>query len=233
MRLSTASLETRLQYAWTDGGLLRQALTHRSYSAQNNERLEFLGDGVLNCVVGLMLYQRFPELPEGRLSRLRANLVNQETLHSIALELELGSHLRLGEGEMRSGGAQRPSILADALESLLGAALLDGGFEAARGIVERLFSGRVSAINPAVQGKDAKTRLQEWLQPRRHGLPIYTLRDTSGQAHAQTFHVQCRIDALDIVTQGAGPSRKAAEQQAAEAALARLERQGGGKAGAA
>ncbi|MEW6676491.1 MAG: ribonuclease III [Pseudomonadota bacterium] len=231
--MSTASLETRLQYAWTDGGLLRQALTHRSYSAQNNERLEFLGDGVLNCVVGLMLYQRFPELPEGRLSRLRANLVNQETLHSIALELELGSHLRLGEGEMRSGGAQRPSILADALESLLGAALLDGGFEAARGIVERLFSGRVSAINPAVQGKDAKTRLQEWLQPRRHGLPIYTLRDTSGQAHAQTFHVQCRIDALDIVTQGAGPSRKAAEQQAAEAALARLERQGGGKAGAA
>jgi ribonuclease III len=233
MRLSTAPLETRLQYAWTDGGLLRQALTHRSYSAQNNERLEFLGDGVLNCVVGLMLYQRFPDLPEGRLSRLRANLVNQETLHSIAQELDLGAYLRLGEGEMRSGGAQRPSILADAVESILGAALLDGGFETARGMVERLFSGRVSAINPAVQGKDAKTRLQEWLQPRRHGLPTYTLRDTSGQAHAQTFHVQCRIDALDIVTQGAGPSRKAAEQQAAEAALARLEKQGGGKAGGA
>ncbi|HNQ04134.1 MAG TPA: ribonuclease III [Thiobacillaceae bacterium] len=218
-----AGLERRLGHAWSDRGLLLQALTHRSHSVRNNERLEFLGDGVLNCVVGLMLFQRFPELPEGRLSRLRANLVNQDSLHGVALELELGRYLRLGEGEMRSGGAQRPSILADALESLLGAALLDAGFDAARAMVERLFGPMVAGIDPAAQGKDAKTRLQEWLQPRRHGLPSYSLLDTTGQAHAQTFHVECRIDALDVVTHGQGGSRKAAEQQAAAAALAILE----------
>lgn len=224
MPLSTAKLEQQLGHIWTNRGLLLQALTHRSHGAQNNERLEFLGDGVLNCVVGLMLYRQFPDLPEGRLSRLRANLVNQDSLHAIALELNLGRHLRLGEGEMRSGGAQRPSILADALESLLGAAMLDAGFKAAEGIVEHLFGPKVLAINPTAQGKDAKTRLQEWLQPRRHGLPTYTLRDTGGQAHAQTFHVECRIDALGVVTRGEGGSRKAAEQQAAAAALAILEK---------
>lgn len=224
MPVDTRRLEGRLGYIWANRDLLLQALTHRSYGAHNNERLEFLGDGVLNCVVGHMLYQRFPELPEGRLSRLRANLVNQDSLHAVALELELGRHLRLGEGELRSGGAQRPSILADALESLLGAAMLDTDFEAARGIVQRLFDPKVDAIDPAAQGKDAKTRLQEWLQPRRHGLPTYTLRDTTGQAHVQTFHVECRIDNLGIATQGQGGSRKAAEQQAAEAALAQLEK---------
>jgi ribonuclease-3 len=226
MTAGTAKLEQQLGHTWNRRTLLLQALTHRSYGAQNNERLEFLGDGVLNCVVGLMLYRRFPELPEGRLSRLRANLVNQDALHAIALELGLGQHLRLGEGELRSGGDQRPSILADALESLLGAALLDAGFDAAQAMVERLFDPRVTAINPAAQGKDAKTRLQEWLQPRRHGLPTYTLQDTSGQAHAQTFHVECRIDALGVATLGQGASRKAAEQQAASAALALLEGQG-------
>lgn len=224
MPVDTRPLEDRLGYVWTKRDLLLQALTHRSYGAHNNERLEFLGDGVLNCVVGHMLYQRFPDLPEGRLSRLRANLVNQDSLHAVALELELGRHLRLGEGELRSGGAQRPSILADALESLLGAAMLDTDFEAARSIVQRLFGPKVAAINPAAQGKDAKTRLQEWLQPRRHGLPTYTLQDTTGQAHVQTFHVECRIDNLGITTRGQGGSRKAAEQQAAEAALAQLEK---------
>jgi len=224
MPAGTAKLEQQLGHVWTRRDLLLQALTHRSYGAQNNERLEFLGDGVLNCVVGLMLYQRFPDLPEGRLSRLRANLVNQDSLHAVALELDLGRYLRLGEGEMRSGGAQRPSILADALESLLGAAWLDAGFEAAQAMVERLLGPRVGAINPSTQGKDAKTRLQEWLQPRRHGLPIYTLLHTSGQAHAQTFHVECRIDPLGLVTRGQGGSRKAAEQQAAAAALAILEK---------
>lgn len=224
MPASTAKLEKRLGHTWNNRDLLLQALTHRSFSARNNERLEFLGDGVLNCLVGLMLYRQFPDLPEGRLSRLRANLVNQDALHAIAMELDLGRHLRLGEGELRSGGAQRPSILADALESLLGAALLDAGFDAARGIVEHLFGSRVASINPAAQGKDAKTRLQEWLQPRRHGLPTYTLQDTSGQAHAQIFHVECRIDALGVVTQGEGASRKTAEQQAASAALALLEK---------
>lgn len=226
MSASRLRLETRLGHTWSDRALLTQALTHRSFGASNNERLEFLGDGVLNCVVGLMLYQRFPDLPEGRLSRLRANLVNQEALHDIARDLELGRYLRLGEGEMKSGGAGRPSILADALESLFGSAMLDGGFEVARGMIEQLFGERIGAINPAVQGKDAKTRLQEWLQSRHHVLPRYTLRDTTGQAHAQTFHVECHIAALKITTMGRGCNRKAAEQVAAEAALALLEGQG-------
>jgi len=136
MAEACSRLEARLGHTWRRRELLTQALTHRSFGAHNNERLEFLGDGVLNCVIGLMLYQRFPDQPEGRLSRLRANLVNQDSLHEIALELELGRHLRLGEGELKSGGAQRPSILADALESLLGAAILDAGFDVASGIVE-------------------------------------------------------------------------------------------------
>lgn len=224
MAADTSRLESRLGHSWSRRELLTQALTHRSYGADNYERLEFLGDGVLNCVVGLMLYQRFPDLPEGRLSRLRANLVNQDSLHEIAQTLELGHFLRLGEGELKSGGAQRPSILADALESLFGAALLDRDFDTAQGIIERLFAAKVNAINPAMQGKDAKTRLQEWLQPRRHGLPSYSLVQAAGQAHAQTFHVECRIDALDLVTHGQGPSRKAAEQMAAEAALSQLEK---------
>jgi ribonuclease-3 len=228
MAVSTAPLEARLGHIWQQRELLTQALTHRSFSARNNERLEFLGDGVLNCVIGLMLYQRFPEQPEGRLSRLRANLVNQDSLHEIALELALGKHLRLGEGELKSGGAQRPSILADALESLLGAALLDAGFDTASSIVERLFEARVNAINPTHQGKDAKTRLQEWLQPRRLGLPDYVLTQTAGQAHAQVFHVECRIslgaNLGKMVTSGHGPNRKTAEQMAAEAALIELEK---------
>jgi ribonuclease-3 len=228
MSAASAQLEARLGHSWRQRELLNQALTHRSFSARNNERLEFLGDGVLNCVIGLMLYQRFPEQPEGRLSRLRANLVNQDSLHDIALELELGRHLRLGEGELKSGGAQRPSILADALESLLGAAMLDAGFDVASGIVERLFDAKVSAIDPAHQGKDAKTRLQEWLQPRRLGLPEYALTQTAGQAHAQMFHVECRISfgasTRKLITHGHGPNRKTAEQMAAEAALIELEK---------
>ncbi len=223
MPSGSGQLETRLGHIWRNRELLSQALTHRSFGARNYERLEFLGDGVLNCVVGLMLYQRFPELPEGRLSRLRANLVNQDSLHEIALQLGLGHHLRLGEGELKSGGAQRPSILADALESLLGSAMLDAGFEVTQAMIERLFDAKITAINPNQQGKDAKTRLQEWLQPRRMGLPNYSLVETAGQAHAQTFHVECRIDALKLITHGRGPSRKAAEQMAADAALAALE----------
>ncbi len=223
MPAACQSLETHLGHTWRERHLLTQALTHRSHGADNNERLEYLGDGVLNCVVGLMLYQHFPDLPEGRLSRLRANLVNQDSLHEIARELDLGRYLRLGEGELKSGGASRPSILADALESLFGAAFLDGGFEAARAMIEGLFSERINAINPTVQGKDAKTRLQEWLQSRHHGLPRYTLIDTSGQAHAQTFHVECHIAALKITTMGQGCNRKTAEQVAATAAMAQLE----------
>ncbi len=227
MTLETAApglqrLQARLGYRYARPELLQQALTHRSYSAQHNERLEFLGDGVLNCVVGHLLYTRFPQLPEGRLSRLRANLVNQQSLHEIALAIGLGEHLRLGEGEVKSGGRERPSILADALEALFGAAFLDGGYAAAEHVIAGLFADKIAGIDPSVQGKDAKTRLQEWLQSRRHGLPSYQLLGVSGQAHAQTFTVECRIDALGLATEGSGNSRKAAEQAAAQAALERL-----------
>ncbi len=218
-----ATLEARLGYCFTRPELLQQALTHRSHSAQHNERLEFLGDGVLNCVVGHLLYARFPQLPEGRLSRLRANLVNQQSLHEVALKLRLGDHLRLGEGEVKSGGRERPSILADALEAIFGAAFLDGGFEAAHGLIAGLFEDRIAAIDPSLQGKDAKTGLQEWLQSRRHALPEYRLLGVTGQAHAQTFEVECHIAALDLATRGRGNSRKTAEQQAAQAALDRLQ----------
>lgn len=213
-----------LGHVFSHPDLLDQALTHRSYSVHNNERLEFLGDGVLNCVVGALLYERFPNLKEGQLSRIRANLVNQQPLFEIAQELSLGRYLRLGEGELKSGGASRPSILADAVESLLGAVFLDAGFEAARDVVVRLFTSRLNEVDPATHGKDAKTLLQEWLQSRKHGLPNYELLATSGQAHAQTFRVACRIAALGIAGEGTGPSRKAAEQAAATAAYRQLAR---------
>lgn len=216
-------LQERLGYRFQSPQLLIDALTHRSFTASNNERLEFLGDGVLNLCIGLLLYERFPQIKEGRLSRLRANLVSQQPLFEIASDLRLGELLRLGEGEMRSGGTGRPSILADALESVFGAVLLDGGFEAARGVISRLFATRLAVIDPEQQGKDAKTRLQEWLQGRRLSLPVYTLRDTQGQAHAQTFVVECCVDALSVRTEGQGASRKAAEQAAAEAACAAVE----------
>lgn len=216
------TLETRLGYSFGRASLLTQALTHRSYSAANNERLEFLGDSILNCLVGAMLYERFPQLQEGQLSRMRANLVNQQPLYEIARDLGLGHRLRLGEGEQKSGGAERPSILADALESVLGAIYLDGGFAAAKAVVAKLFDGRIEMVDPDTQGKDAKTLLQEWLQSRRHGLPSYELLGTSGQAHAQTFRIACRIDVLKLVTEGEGASRKAAEQAAAQAAYGKL-----------
>lgn len=216
-------LQARLGYTFRQPDLLVRALTHRSFTAANNERLEFLGDGVVNLCVGLLLYRRFDNLQEGRLSRLRANLVNQQPLFEIARELQLGGLMRLGEGEARSGGAERPSILADALESLLGAIFLDGGFDAVLPVAERLFEARLATINPDEQGKDAKTRLQEWLQGRRLGLPVYTLLGTEGQAHAQTFRVACEIGPLGVRTEGGGASRKAAEQAAAAAACAAVE----------
>lgn len=216
-------IQARLGYRFRRPELFDQALTHRSFGASNNERLEFLGDGILNCIVGLMLYERFPELREGQLSRLRANLVNQQPLFEIARELDLGWHLRLGEGEQKSGGASRPSILADGLESILGAVLLDGGFDAARELVGRLFASRLDEIDPEAQGKDAKTQLQEWLQSRRRGLPSYNLIEVSGQAHAQSFRVECRIDVLGLRSTGEGRSRKAAEQAAAASALRQLQ----------
>ncbi|MBY0269577.1 MAG: ribonuclease III [Burkholderiales bacterium] len=203
-----------------DPGLLRRALTHRSCGADHNERLEFLGDSVVNCIIALELYERFPGLSEGELSRLRANLVNQQSLLGIAQHLNIGNHLLLGEGELKSGGAQRPSILADSVEAILGAVLLDGGFAAAQGVVRRLFAGSLAAINPNVSGKDAKTMLQEFTQGQGIALPVYTLLGTQGHAHAQTFRVQCTIDELKIRTEGQGASRRAAEQDAAGKACA-------------
>lgn len=210
----------KLGYRFNDQDLLQRALTHRSHNAAHNERLEYLGDSVVNCIVALELYSRFPELSEGELSRLRANLVNQKSLHRIALQLELGGQLLLGEGEIRSGGAQRPSILADAVEAAVGATLLDGGFDAARAVVRKLFAGSIAAIDPDASGKDAKTLLQELVQGKGLALPAYTLLSTRGHAHAQTFHVQCMVQDLGISTEGQGSSRRAAEQDAAQKAHA-------------
>ncbi len=207
-------------HQFLDPELLRRALTHRSYGATHNERLEYLGDSVVNCVVALELYARFPELSEGDLSRLRANLVNQPALHRIALSLDLGRHLRLGEGELKSGGAERPSILADAVEAIVGAAMLDGGFTVARDVVRRLFGDSLAAVDPSASGKDAKTLLQELLQGKGMALPSYVVRGTLGQAHAQTFQVQCIVADLDISTDGEGSNRRAAEQDAARKAYA-------------
>lgn len=219
----TKRLESAIGYSFSNPSLLKTALTHRSHSTLHNERFEFIGDSILNAVIAKQLFDRFPELPEGDLSRLRANLVRQDSLHQLSLSLSLGGYLRLGEGEMKSGGAQRPSILADALEALFGAIWLDGGFESARAAIERLYRGRLEAIVPGQPMKDAKTRLQELLQGRRLPLPKYALTATEGEAHAQQFVIACTIDSLSIQTEGSGGSRRAAEQMAAERALERLQ----------
>jgi ribonuclease-3 len=220
-----AQLAGQLGYQFNDPTLLRQALTHRSRGPRHNERLEFLGDSVLNCGIAAALYERFPDLTEGTLSRLRANLVKQDSLAEIAIELKLGDHLLLGEGELKSGGFRRPSILADGLESIIGAIFLDGGFDAACQVVLALFRGKLDSIDPRVSGKDAKTRLQEWLQGRRHALPDYQLLATHGDAHDQEFIVRCAIPSFGVTTEGRGRSRRAAEQEAASQALASLEKQ--------
>lgn len=213
-----AGVARSVGHDFDDAQLLRQALTHRSHGTFNNERLEFLGDGVLNCVVAHLLYQRFPKLPEGDLSRLRAHLVKEVTLSQIAQNLSLGDHLVLGEGELRSGGWRRPSLLADALEAVIGAVFLDAGFEAAQAAVARLYAPLLEHLDPKTVGKDPKTLLQEYLQGRKLALPEYVLLATEGEAHCQTFRVECRIPALGIHARGEGGSRRAAEQQAAEAA---------------
>jgi len=213
------TLQQRLQHSFRNPALLVKALTHRSFSSDHNERLEFLGDSVLNLGVAHMLYQRLSTLPEGDLSRVRANLVKQDTLHHLAVELGLSGILRLGEGEMRSGGQKRASILADALEAVLGAVYLDAGFDAAHALVQRIFSA--VEINPDMQavGKDPKTELQEWLQARKLKLPIYRVVGTLGAAHRQTFDVECEIPELARCERGIGASRRAGEQAAAAAML--------------
>jgi len=213
--MPSEALSARLGYSFRDAGLLRQALTHRSHSTPHNERLEFLGDAVLNCVIAGVLYERFPELSEGHLSRLRANLVNQDALSRLAIELDLGAELRLGEGELKSGGSRRPSILADALEALLGAMFLDGGFDRTLVAIHQLYAPLLDEIDPHELGKDPKTLLQEHLQARRLSLPQYTVVNVRGEAHAQRFQVECFIPELDIRTLGEGPSRRSAEQSAA------------------
>jgi ribonuclease III len=217
-----SALEQRIGHQFTSAKLLAQALTHRSFSADHNERLEFLGDSVLNLAVSGLLYQALETLPEGELSRVRANLVKQETLHQLALELGLPGMIRLGEGELRSGGAKRPSILADALEALIGAVYVDAGFEVAATLVRRLYE-KVQ-INPQMEAaaKDAKTELQEWLQGRKMNLPAYTVVGTTGAAHKQTFEVECLITELGRSERGLGGSRRAAEQAAATALLVSL-----------
>lgn len=211
-------LPAALGHRFAHPELLEQALTHRSWGARHNERLEFVGDAVLNCVIAHELYQRFPDLPEGDLSRARASLVNRDMLADVARRLDLGSAVRLGEGEQRSGGPERPSILADAFEAVLGAVFLDAGFEASRAAVTRAFDDVLRDADPAALGKDPKTRLQEWLQARRLPLPDYRVVDVAGEAHAQTFTAECAIPAFELALTGSGSSRRAAEQAAAEAA---------------
>jgi ribonuclease III len=198
--------------------LLRRALTHRSHGASNNERVEFLGDSVVNCAVALELYHKFPDLTEGELSRLRANLVNQQSLASVARRFDFGAQLLLGEGEVKSGGSRRPSILADAVEAVIGAVFLDAGFEAARRVVRTLLGDAIDAIDPASSGKDPKTLLQEHLQGRRMALPQYAVVATRGEAHEQLFEVECVVPELNIRSLGAGTSRRSAEQEAARQA---------------
>lgn len=219
MQLQLHLLERSLGYKFSSRALLQQAVTHRSYGTPHYERLEFLGDSMLNCVVAAQLFARFPALREGDLSRLRANLVRQDTLHQVADGLKLGDYLLLGEGELKSGGFRRPSILADAFEATLGAIFLDGGFAAVEGVIVSLYTDFFARIDPKNTGKDPKTLLQELLQGRHMGLPVYALLSTFGEAHAQKFEVECCLADLKIRTTGVGSSRRAAEQEAAQAAI--------------
>ena len=208
----------RIGCRFSDSGLLLRALTHRSYSIANNERLEFLGDSVVNCTIALELYHKFPQLSEGDLSRLRASLVSQPSLFAIARHFEFGDQLLLGEGEMKTGGSRRPSILADAVEAVIGAAFIDGGFDQARTLVRTLFASALDAIDPSTTGRDPKTLLQEYLQGRRIALPQYAVIAIHGEAHEQRFQVECVIPDLDIRSLGEGASRRSAEQDAAHRA---------------
>lgn len=219
-----AELERRLGHTFKHPEHARQALTHRSFGTPHNERLEYLGDSLLNCSVATLLYERFPKLPEGDLSRLRAALVNQSSLSEVARALGLGELLRLGEGELKSGGFRRPSILADAVEALLGAVYLDAGFEAARAVVQRLLGEKLERAEGSPVDKDPKTALQELLQGRKLALPRYLVQKTEGEAHEQTFIVECRVDELGVVASGQGGSRRAAEQAAAQSVLQALEK---------
>ncbi|WP_119352892.1 ribonuclease III [Azohydromonas sediminis] len=213
------ALQQRLGYRFGQPRLLQRALTHRSFGADHNERLEFLGDAVLSAAISALLYERFAGSDEGDLTRVRAHLVREDSLHRVALALGLPDVLRLSEGEARGGGAQRPSILADALEAVIGGVFLDGGFEPAQALVRRLFGDVIAGTDADSWSKDAKTELQEWLQARKLPVPAYSIVATRGQAHAQTFQVECVVAALGLREQGEGRSRRAAEQEAARRML--------------
>jgi ribonuclease-3 len=213
------ALQRRLGHRFSDVGLLALALTHRSYGADHNERLEFLGDAVLSLAVSSLLYDRFAGSDEGDLTRVRAHLVREDSLHKVAVLQGLPEVLRLSDGEARGGGAQRVSILADALEAIIGATFVDGGFASARALVQRLFGDVINTTDIAGWAKDAKTELQEWLQARRLPVPGYRISATRGQAHAQTFEVECEVPALSLKHTGEGRSRRLAEQEAARRML--------------
>ncbi len=222
MTTAQAWLSDRLGYRFADPALFDRALTHRSAPGQSNERLEYLGDAVLDTVVSDVLFHAFPDADEGDLSRLRAHLVRDASLSELAMELKLGEHIALGSGEQKSGGHRRQSILADALEAIFGAVYLDAGFEAARDVIRRAYGDRLVDF-PALDAlKDPKTRLQEWLQSRGLRLPEYRLLETTGKAHNQQFSVNCRVDSRDLDVEGTGSSRRNAEQQAAERMLKQL-----------
>ena len=212
-------LQNRLGHTFKDATLLQQALTHRSHSTLHNERLEFLGDSILNCVVASLLFDRYTKIDEGNLSRVRANLVKQQSLYEIAQRLELSPFLRLGEGELKSGGFRRPSILADTLEALFGAIFLDAGFDPARDVIRALYISILDTVDPKTLGKDAKTLLQEYLQGKKIALPQYNIVATHGAAHNQEFEIECLVPKLDIQVFGSGGSRRAGEQAAAKLAL--------------
>jgi len=217
-----AALQHRLGYRFSQPELLTRALTHRSFGAGHNERLEFLGDAVLSLAVSSLLYEQFSDSDEGDLTRIRAHLVREDSLHKLALSLDLPQVLRLSDGEAKGGGAQRPSILADVMEALIGAIYVDSGYVAALELVRRLLAEVIGGGGAENWGKDAKTALQEWLQARRLAVPGYRIAETRGQAHAQTFEVECTVPALSLAKRGEGRSRRVAEQDAARRMLDEL-----------
>lgn len=217
-----AALQLRLGYRFNQPELLTRALTHRSFGVEHNERLEFLGDAVLSLAVSSLLYEQFSGSDEGDLTRIRAHLVREDSLHKLALSLDLPQVLRLSDGEAKGGGAQRPSILADVMEALIGAIYVDSGYAAALELVRRLLAEVIGGGGAENWGKDAKTALQEWLQARRLAVPGYRIAETRGQAHAQTFEVECSVPALSLAKRGEGRSRRVAEQDAARRMLDEL-----------
>ena len=219
MNQALSKVSAKLGYQFSELDLLKTALTHRSAGVKNNERLEFLGDSILNFAIADALFERFPDIDEGRLSRLRASLVKGETLALVASGIDIGDSLLLGPGELKSGGFRRESILAGALEAIIGAAYIDGGFEESRNLILNLFKDRLDAVSIENELKDPKTRLQEYLQSRKQSLPSYSVSATEGDAHNQRFSVECKIDELDKAVMGEGSSRRKAEQDAASRVL--------------